>query len=60
METKSGPTDGATDATAPRAVRYAVGGGLGLLLGSAAYLISVRGEALFVDLASIGSRAWCF
>ncbi len=31
----------------------------GLMIG-ALYLVAVRGEALLVDLAAIGSRIWCF
>ena len=33
---------------------------LGLLLVGAAYLIAVRGDAIFVDLSALGSRMWCF
>ncbi len=60
METRSDVVNCDVEPTTPRAVRYAVFGGLFVLLGSAAYLISVRGEAILVDLASMGSRAWCF
>ena len=31
----------------------------GLMMG-AIYLIAVRGEALLVDLATLGERLWCF
>jgi hypothetical protein len=60
METRSDAIIGDVEPSTPRAVRYAVFAGLFVLLGSAAYLIGVRGEAILVDLASMGSRAWCF
>lgn len=60
MEIKSNAITGAVDASPPRGVRFALFGGLFLLVASAAYLISVRGEALIVDLASMGGRGWCF
>ena len=44
----------------PRMVRRVGLGVLGVLLASAAYLIMVRGEALVVDLATLGARIWCF
>ncbi len=49
-----------TDAQAPRAVRRAVWAGVGALLAGALYLIAVRGEVLFAELAAIGARVWCF
>ncbi len=50
---------GARATSAPFAQRlsYAL---IGLLVLGAAYLITVRGEAILVDLASLGSRIWCF
>jgi len=30
------------------------------LLGGAGWLIAVRGEAILVDLATLGGRVWCF
>ena len=51
-----------TDATArmPRSVRFGLTLALsGLMLG-ALYLVTVRGEALLIDLAALGSRLWCF
>jgi hypothetical protein len=43
----------------PRRVQMAIAGVVAVLLLSALYLISVRGEALLVDLAKLGS-AICF
>lgn len=33
---------------------------VGLLLAGAVYLIAVRGEAIVVDLATLGGKVWCF
>jgi hypothetical protein len=43
----------------PRRVRWAVLGAIGLALAGALYLVSVRGEALLLDLQTLG-RAFCF
>jgi hypothetical protein len=43
----------------PGAVRWAVLAAIGLLLAGALYLVSVRGEALLLDLAALG-RIFCF
>jgi hypothetical protein len=43
----------------PGAVRWAVLGAIGLVLAGALYLVSVRGEALLLDLAALG-RIFCF
>jgi hypothetical protein len=43
----------------PGRVRWAVLGAVGLALAGALYLVSVRGEALLLDLASLG-RVFCF
>jgi hypothetical protein len=50
------------DATArmPRSVRFGLTVGLSVLMLGALYLVTVRGEALLVDLAALGSRLWCF
>jgi hypothetical protein len=49
-----------TDPKMPRPARWALGVALASLLSGALYLIVVRGEALLVDLAALGSRLWCF
>ena len=51
-----------SDATArmPRSVRFGLTLALSGLMIGALYLVSVRGEALLVDLAALGSRLWCF
>ena len=43
----------------PQPVRIAIAASVGVLLVGAVYLISVRGEALLVDLAKLGA-ALCF
>lgn len=43
----------------PTAVRWAVLGTVGLVCASALYLITVRGEALLLDLSALG-RIFCF
>ncbi len=50
------------DATArmPRPVRVGLTLALASLMLGALYLVTVRGEALLVDLAALGSRLWCF
>ncbi len=53
------PFGGASD-RAPPVLRWVGAGLLALLLGGAGWLIMVRGEAILVDLAALGSRAWCF
>jgi hypothetical protein len=44
----------------PRLVRRAGAAVLGLVLAGSVYLIWARGEAMIVDLATIGSKVWCF
>ena len=59
----SSTTDPQTDvagARMPRPARLALGFGLAGILVGALYLVAVRGEALLVDLAAVGSRLWCF
>jgi hypothetical protein len=41
-------------------VKWMAGAGLAVLLGGAAYLIAVRGEAIVIDLSSISRYAFCF
>jgi hypothetical protein len=49
-----------SDARMPRGVRVTLTVVLAALFSGAIYLIAVRGEALLVDLAALGSRLWCF
>ena len=56
--TERGPAP--PDARMPRGVRVALTVVLAALFSGAIYLIAVRGEALLVDLAALGSRLWCF
>lgn len=58
-QTASGEPGAASDRM-PRAARWGLGVALTGLMGSALYLAVVRGEALLVDLAALGSRLWCF
>ena len=44
----------------PRALLTALLALLGALLAGAAYLLSVRGEALILDLAAMSQRIFCF
>jgi hypothetical protein len=44
----------------PRSIRLGLTLALAALFTGALYLIAVRGEALLVDLAALGSRLWCF
>ena len=44
----------------PRGLRRLLLALLGLLLASAGYLLSVRGEALILDLAGVAQRIFCF
>lgn len=46
--------------TMPAAVRFALFGVVGLVFAGALYLISVRGQALLVDLQSLSQRIFCF
>jgi len=43
----------------PARVRWAVIGAIGLAIAGALYLVSVRGEALLLDLKTLGS-VFCF
>jgi hypothetical protein len=61
MDTQSHPQLDLNEArqAMPGAVRWTVVGVLGLVLAGALYLVSVRGEALLLDLAALG-RIFCF
>ena len=48
-----------TRAPMPSRVRWAVIGAIGLALAGALYLVSVRGEALLLDLKALGG-VFCF
>ncbi len=60
MTSMTDPQTNAGDARMPRAVRLGLILVIATLLTGAAYLAAVRGEALLVDLAVLGSRLWCF
>jgi hypothetical protein len=60
MTSTTDPQADARDARMPPVARWALGLGLAALLAGSAYLVAVRGEALLVDLAALGSRLWCF
>jgi hypothetical protein len=51
---------GATRDKMPAAVRRALFGVIALVLAGALYLISVRGQALLVDLSGLSQRIFCF
>jgi hypothetical protein len=51
---------GASRGSMPLGVRIAVLAAAGLVCLGALYLISVRGEALLLDLSALGSRIFCF
>jgi hypothetical protein len=44
----------------PGSVRWAVFTAVALLFAGALYLVSVRGEALLLDLSALGQRIFCF
>jgi hypothetical protein len=44
----------------PSSARWAVFAAIGLVLAGALYLVSVRGEALLLDLSALGQRIFCF
>ena len=45
---------------APPIVRRTACGLLLVALAGAAYLITVRGEAIIVDLSTLAGKVWCF
>jgi hypothetical protein len=59
MATQLQVRDEAVRARMPAGVRWALVGVVGALMVGALYLISVRGEALLVDLQKL-SRIFCF
>jgi len=59
MTTTRQPSNAAAE-TAPRLVRRLGLAVLGVALLGSAYLILVRGEAMIVDLATLGSKVFCF
>ena len=44
----------------PGGLRWGLIAAFGLLVAGALYLISVRGEALLLDLSTFGARVFCF
>jgi hypothetical protein len=54
------PRNETGDDRMPRSIRLGLTLVLAALFTGALYLITVRGEALLVDLAALGSRLWCF
>ena len=60
MTTQRELDEGTSRALMPAGVRYAVLAGAVVVLGLALYLITVRGEALLVDLSALGARIFCF
>lgn len=54
------PHDIQQRAGAPPTVRRIALVVVGLMLTGAGYLIAVRGEAIVVDLATLGANVWCF
>jgi hypothetical protein len=51
---------GAPRGSMPASVRLAVLAAAGVICLGALYLISVRGEALLLDLSTLGARIFCF
>jgi hypothetical protein len=51
---------GASRGSMPLGVRLTVLAAAGLICLGALYLISVRGEALLLDLSALGARIFCF
>ena len=60
MSSTSDPRSDAGGSRMPRGVRVSLFLALATLMSVAGYLAVVRGEALLVDLAALGSRLWCF
>jgi hypothetical protein len=55
----SGSEQEAARQSMPGSIRWAVLAAVGLVLAGALYLVSVRGEALLLDLSALG-RIFCF
>ena len=60
MSSTTDPRIDTGDTRMPRGVRLGLLLVLATLMTGAGYLAVVRGEALLVDLAALGSRLWCF
>ena len=60
MTTRREIEDGTSRALMPGGVRLAVLAAAAVVLVGALYLISVRGEALLLDLSALGARIFCF
>ena len=60
MDTHSHPEREAARQAMPGAVRWVVLAAVGLVFAGALYLVSVRGEALLLDLSALGQRIFCF
>jgi hypothetical protein len=60
MITQRETGDPTSRAAMPGGVRLAVLAGVAFALGTALYLVSVRGEALLLDLSALGARIFCF
>ena len=60
MDTHSHPEREAARQSMQGAVRWAALAAVGLVFAGALYLVSVRGEALLLDLSALGQRIFCF
>jgi hypothetical protein len=60
MTSTTDPRTETTDDRMPRGIRIGLTLALAALFTGSLYLVAVRGEALLVDLAALGSRLWCF
>lgn len=60
MTSMTDPRTETGDDRMPRGVRLGLTLALAAMFMGALYLVAVRGEALLVDLAALGSRLWCF
>ncbi len=60
MDTHSYPAREAARQSMPAAARWVVLAAVGLVFAGALYLVSVRGEALLLDLSALGQRIFCF
>jgi hypothetical protein len=49
-----------SEARAPAWAKFALGGVTLAAVAGAVYLMTVRGEALLVDLSALAGRVWCF
>lgn len=60
LQHMSNDAAGAASGATPRRARLAIFGGVIAVLLGALYLMSVRGEALLLDLSQLAGRVWCF